>query len=488
MKKSKKEDLYEKIFRLDERTILETGRGIINEANGLNPDAEKFENELVDVYATTIALNQMVADRTLKTIACSVPVTNTIASIDSVNIYDPDGKMNLISNSTFSGEYGILERNAIDELDASKSYKLGEKFKLDNVVYEATQDGTVIGGTDIKALTKAFYEGKVRYCSEAKSGNIRSFDENGEVDIKNINFRSNVKSRTAYLSMTPEALMDRLIGVDSYLDDIGVSIELSNGDSKVIRLHRLFLVIAQYIANEINKDIVHTAMCVSKKDAVLDVSKMNGTDYAIGRHIARKIKDTVSDVSRKTKQLANYVVVSESVANYLSISGLIDYADSSVTASYYDFSFGETDRVAKDILQLEQDHIHSELYFDGLRLVVDKSADFDYYMVGVNNRQYNVSGIYISDQQFILPFKDFGLNLDTDGFINFGSIKLSTATDPDNFATRIMALSKYALTVYPHSDLLEEDDSRVQYTDNMTEMANKSDLIRFVGVILPESK
>lgn len=481
MKRNKKE-ILDNIFSVNESSILATGEviknRIINEESDV-VDVNEFENELIDVYATTIAINQMVADRTLKTIACSVPITNTVASIDSVNIYDPDGRLNLVSNSTFSGAYGKLERNNIPDLEPKVKYKKGDLFKNDGVVYEAVVDDAEVSALSSSGIARAFYAGMIRYCSEAKTGDIRSFSEAGEVDIKNINFRGRVKSRTAYLSLTPEALMDKILGVDAHLNEISVGIETIDGDIKNVRVNRLILSMAQYIANERNKDIVHTAMCIAKKDEVLDFSSNVGPSYQTARLLALKIKDTASSVSKVTKQIANYVVVSERVSNYLSISGFANKYTNYTPSSY---SYGNNEDG-----MIEPDHIHTGLYLGDLEVVVDKSADFDYYMVGVNNREYNISGIYLSDQEFILPIKDFGINIDTEAFMNFGSTKLLTATEPNGFAKRILALSKYALTIYPHSDLLNEEDSRIQFTDEVSNFANKSELIRFVGVELPSN-
>lgn len=480
MKKDKKQ-LARNIFSVSEYNILESGNAIKNkmltESDSGELDADAFENNLIDVYATTIAINQMIADRTLKTIACSVPITNTVASIDSVNIYDPDGRLNLLSNSTFSGQYGVKEREDIPELVVKKEYQKGELFKFENVVYEAVVEGAVIPDEAPRAIARAFYSGMIRYCSEAKSGDTRTFRDAGEVDIKNINFRSHVKNRTAFMSITPEALMDRLLAPDAMLDAIDVGIETSNGEFKSLKVNRILLSLAQYIANEKNKDIIHTAMCVAKKDEYLDLLSLTSPSYEVGRLLYYHIQDTISDVNRRTKQIANYVVVSEKISNYLSISGLA----TKHTSYTYSDEYCRTDSSV-----IEPDHIHSNLYIGNAIVVVDMSADFDYYMVGVNNPDCSVSGIYVSDQNFILPINEFGVSVDTDSFINFGNTKLLTATSTDNFSTRIMALTKYALTIYPHSDLLKEDDPRVQFTDNISDFANKSELIRFVGVDLPE--
>lgn len=428
---------------------------ILNKLNEESLSLERSPNEpVLNTNAYTIALYNTITNLIFNDIV-NVGTTRTkVANIFCWESLDADGNVIQNTPATYSGKFGTLERGILKDsgmiYPTKKDYKAGEYFLFEEVVYQAIIDNPFASATgdDAEGVMIAIFDNAIRYVSEASN---REGAVPPETSVRLRSWRGNVGSRRTTLEITSEASQDlgRVLNEDT--------------EDKVIET------IATVIAEDINKDVIHTLMNVSKRYKVVeglteknyvDLSKSKEKQFVIGRELYAIVEDMIAQVTLETKHTPNYVITSPRIAGLINSSNMSNAVDKSSTSM-------------KDKFILN----------DGTSMRVDVSAKFDYIIVGVNS--LNASSLYLSNFVQDVKIIDDAKKVSS---MELGTYTIVRALDTKTMSDRYLCLSRYALIAPPYNFSDTDDkDAGLLFGDRWEELAGKSPLSRFVGVKLPET-
>lgn len=432
----------------ENRNLMSVLKDISNETRRLQ-ESTLNDPFILDTQSTLVSFVSSVIKLIYTDLVAVNFTTTKSAVVYGWSHLNENGDSIINTPATYSGKFGKKERESIDEVDVNNSYSKGDNFKYLDIVYEVIKDnpfGEVKDKSDVeKALAEGFFLGTIRYASEA------SDDDSGykpaDSSIKLQSWKGLVRTRRAKIDSTVELLQD----MERTL----------YGDAK----QRLIDSVARILADEMNKDIIHKLITVSKRyipdgadSPVIDLLDDKRDQFIIGRDVYSTLSRMGGVINAKTKFEPSYIVCSPSVKSYLEISGFVDQKTNLPESSK-----------ASLILQ------------NGLLVFEDTSAIFDYAVVGVNSE--NASSLYLSN--FAIPTKDVDNNTQL-----IGTHQIHETINPDDMSSSFMGISRYALTTCPYimSEEDEKENRNVIMGDNWNELANKSEMSLFVGFRLPPIK
>lgn len=428
------------------QNILEA---LTDETLGLenNPDRTTLNTK-----SHTVSLYKSVTNLIYKDL---VQVNDTETRLANVFCWEHiDNKGNLIVNTpaTYSGKFGRSERDELisggNVYPTKKDYVVEEYFIDDNdIVYQALKDNPFTGineNTDTESLYASIIEGNVRYVSDG-SNNDGFEPTDSSFNLRS--WRGKVTTRRTKLDITIEAMQDLQRSV--------------SGDAEQSVIDS----IAMVISDDINKDIIHKLLCISKRyksqkydnKSFVDLSTDIRDGYVIGRDLYSMITDMTAYVTSQTKFTPTYVVTSPRVAGMINSSGM-SVADGKKRGDIQD----------RYVLN------------DGTIMLVDVTAKFDYIMVGVKNS--NASSLYMSNFVHKVDFEDDDKNTKE---IAVGTYNVFRVTNPNSLSDSYMCHSRYALTSPPYTYSDDESDSKIVHGDDWVKMANNSPLSMMIGIKLP---
>lgn len=422
---------------------------ILNKLNEESLSLDRDPNQSVlNTNAYTISLYKTITQLIYKDIVKITPTRTRIANVFCWENVNANGDLIQNTPATYTGKFGVKERKIIEDngfvFPTKTDFKKDDFFIFNDVVFQSIKDSPFASlvGTDSEKINMAIFFGHIRYASEASN---KVDYTPSETSFRLRSWRGNVGTRRTELEITTEASQD-------------VSRVLGQETEQVI-----IDAIATNIADDINKDIIHTLINVSKRylvnDSVpyVDLSKTTKEKYLMGRELYSIVTDMIAKVTSDTKYTPNYVVTSPRVAGLINSSGMSE-------------SINKSSNI-KDTYVLN----------DGTILRVDVTATFDFIVVGVSNN--NASSIYMSN---LVQDVDIIDNDEKVSSMALGTYNIIKAVNTNSMSDRYLCQSRYALTTspYTYSDESEKDHG-ILYGDRWTELSGKSPLSRFVGVILP---
>lgn len=416
-------------------------------------DLDQPNNQpILNPNAYTVALYKSITNLIYQDIVQISETKTRVANVFCWEHLDSNGELIVNTPATYSGMFGIEERKILKDkgeiFPDKTNFSKDDYFLFGEVVLQAIVDNPFDGfdGEDDDKVAMAFFHGNIRYVSDAskKDGMIPS-----ESQFRMKSWRGNVGSRKIRLDITTEASQD----LSSYL----------NQDSR----NEIIGSLAMIISDDINKDVIHKLMCISKKYSsekygnkpFIDLSVDDRDGYLLGRELYSIIMDMIAQVTDETKFTPNYIITSPRVAGLINASGMCESAN-------------------KKGVDVKDKYILN----DGTVMRVDVASKFDYIIVGVNTKF--ASSLYLSNFVQQVQFKE-GDDLKS---VNLGSFGIYKVTNPNNMSDSYMCNARYALTAPPYTYGEDDQDGSIIFGDEWEKLANNSPLSRMVGVLLPKLK
>lgn len=393
--------------------------------------AGDVQNGRPSLLAITRAVNALI----YTDLVATQPTTQPKATLFGLRYLNPDNNISFETPSTYAGRYG--DRSDITELSNSSKFEKGDIFKFETVVYQAAAAVNISteNGSDLKSkLMISMMKANVRIVSDAAD---TSYHETGD-NIQEVNFsldRWAVDTRTRKFKtlITNELIQDlNANGLDasSVIEDL----------------------LSTTLSEEINKDIMQKLQTVSKRfisqhttDGILDLSGISD-DPIHGRTVYRIVSEMAYEILSDTTFEATYVLCTPKIAALLSASGWMKGDPSMV-------------------------NLYAGVLANGIKVYIDGVSEMEYMVVGTKQATDEFEKI---GSLFYSPFID----IDSIGSFNF-------ALDPSDMQPRIMAMSRYALSVNPYTVQDEKSDrEQIVNGDAWIDLATKSKYSRFVGVLI----
>lgn len=387
-----------------------------------------------DLVALTRAAQALIFEDLVAIQATSQPE----ATIFGMKYNNPNKEMTALSPATFMGEVTEFDRLSIPDVE-DKAYAVGDRFKVDGVVYEVTVADPFTGSaeTDVKAKAlEAIIAGTVRFLSDA--ANTTKY-ENPEEKISEANFRldrwnASVKTRKVKTQMTVELAQD---------------MEGNQQDA----VNTIDDMLSTVIAGEVNKDIIQKLITVSSRYKVQGVTDKGVLDLSdldlIAPDTARKLYffvcEMANSILRETTFAPTFVLASTRVCAMLQAAGWVEAP--------------------------EEDELHQGTLKNGLKLYADTTSPVDYAIVGVKRTFNDLERV---GSLFLSPYEEAD---------DLGAFKV--AVDPQSLQPTIMLMLRYALSINPYTLGVGDDESRLIQGDDWNKLVGLSKMSHILGVKLP---
>lgn len=390
--------------------------------------------------ADNIIFSDLVATQVTKTPNAAVyglSVYNTGlkgSDIKKADIYHDPG--------TSTGSIGITQGYKLNEYDASKAYKAGDQFKVEDkgLFFEVCSDvtfSTLDGTDDYEKLMTGITEAKARVLTDAIPYGQDTRDEIAGIDFTLRKWDLDIESRKLKVDISNELIDDMRgnnLNSDALTDDI----------------------IASAIAMDINKDIIQKLINVSNrysdeffvKDGVGDLSAIT-TMVEKSRALYSMICLASGRVYQKTTYSATYVICSPTVFGILQGSGWVKPA----------MNEGD-DEVVNATL--------SGVMNNGMKIYVDRFPMFEYFVVGCKHEREGLESV---GSLYYSPYTE-----------NDGAGFLTIVSPPSDFQPRIGVMVRYALSINNIYSNLTEEERKTVKANEWNKLMGKSEASQFVRI------
>lgn len=384
-----------------------------------------------------VSLTRAVNNLIYSDIVAVQPTNQPTATLFGVKYLTSHGDQIFETSALYGGAITTDKRSSINVADLSSTYNVGDLIKSNaDVVYEVVKQGQLpqSGGDLQKAINQAVMIGQIRFKPEAASAD--QYQNANEV-ISECNFsidrwNAPVRTRKLKTDVTVELMQDmesNQLDAENLVDDV----------------------LATFISDEINKDIIQTMITVSRRykvsgvapDGIMDLrSDMVAPTQA--RTIYQYICDMAGQMQRSTSFNATWVLASARVCGLLASSGWMTFNDNPLS---------------EGVLK------------NGLEVYSDATTSFDYVIVGC---KHSISDLEHVGSLFYSPFTEND---------EAGTIKV--VTDPDSLQPKLMIMARYGLSVNPYTTKVGEDQRIIQ-GDDWSKLVGRSKMSYMMGIMLPD--
>lgn len=369
------------------------------------------------------------------------------AALYGVQYLTPGKALSFSTGATYSGAYGLADREALPEFDGTNNFVKGDVFVFEDVVFKVLKDDPFAGTTetDPEAIVQeGIITSAIRLAPEAApTVKFESGEEVIDAKFKVDKWQAKVKSRKLKTSLTVELAQDMEangFNTTEMLDDI----------------------LSTQMAEEINKDILQSLITVSSRykvegvtdKGILDLSSITSSVEA-GRNLYHYVCDMNAYIQRTTSYAGTYVVGSARAIAALSASGWL-------------------------LTDEDQPDAASGVLRNGLVVYTDTNSPIDYVTVGVKAEYGDEEMI---GSLFYAPYAE-GLSEIADPVDHVGAYKI--ITDPDSLQPTLMLLLRYALCVNPYTMPIDDKSARVIDSTDLDQFAAQSKMSVLLGLKLPK--